>query len=72
MQGPAFLANWRGRTLAELFSLVRTTMPPGAADTVSEEEHVAALAYILQANGFRPGTPMTSDLAALREIGFGE
>ena len=72
VQGPAFLANWRGRTLAELFSLVRTTMPPGAANTVSEDEHVAALAYILQANGFRPGTPMTSDLAALREIGFGE
>jgi alcohol dehydrogenase (cytochrome c) len=72
VQGPAFLANWRGRTLAELFSLVRTTMPPGAANTVSEAEHIAALAYILQANGFRPGAPLTPDPSALREIGFGE
>jgi len=72
VQGAAFLANWRGRTLAELFSLVRTTMPPGAASAVPEDEHLTALAYILQANGFRPGTPLTADMNALREIGFGE
>jgi alcohol dehydrogenase (cytochrome c) len=72
VQGPAFLANWRGRTLAELFGLLSTTMPPGAASSVPEDEHLAALAYILQANGFRAGEPLTSDMAALRDIGFGE
>jgi alcohol dehydrogenase (cytochrome c) len=72
VQGTAFLANWRGRTLAELYTLLSTTMPPGAASALSEEEHVAALAYILQANGFRAGDPLTADPAALREIGFGE
>jgi alcohol dehydrogenase (cytochrome c) len=72
VQGAAFLANWRGRTLAELYTLMSTTMPPGAASTVPEAEHLAALAYILQANGFRAGEPLTADPAALREIGFGD
>jgi alcohol dehydrogenase (cytochrome c) len=72
VQGAAFLANWRGRTLAELFTLLSTTMPPGAASSVPEDEHLAALAYILQANGFEAGDPLTADPASLRQIGFGE
>ena len=68
--GEAFLANWRGRTLADLYTLVRTTMPPGAAATLSDEEHLAAVAYILQANGFPAGQALPGDLAELREIGF--
>jgi hypothetical protein len=39
---------------------------------VPEDEHLAAMAYLLQANGFRPGAPLTADTAALRDIGFGE
>ena len=72
VQGAAFLANWRGRTLAELMAKVRT-MPPGAADSLSEADHLATLAYILQANGFPSGgQPLSADPAALREIGFGD
>jgi PQQ-dependent dehydrogenase (methanol/ethanol family) len=72
VQGPAFLANWRGRTLAELYTLMSTTMPPGLASTVPADEHLAALAYILQANGLKTGDPLTTDPAALRQIGFGD
>jgi alcohol dehydrogenase (cytochrome c) len=72
VQGPAFLANWRGRTLADLYTLLSTTMPPGAASTIPEADHLAALAYILQANGFEAGDPLTADPASLRQIGFGE
>jgi alcohol dehydrogenase (cytochrome c) len=72
VQGAAFLANWRGRTLAELFSLMRTTMPPGAAGTMAEADHLAVLAYILQANGFEPGGPLSADPAGLGQIGFGD
>jgi PQQ-dependent dehydrogenase (methanol/ethanol family) len=68
--GTAFLANWRGRTLADLYTLVRTTMPPGAASTLSDAEHLTAVAYILQANGFPAGQALPGDEAALREIGF--
>jgi alcohol dehydrogenase (cytochrome c) len=71
VRGPAFLANWRGRTVGELYRLVHTTMPPGAARSLSDEEHLAAVAYILQANGFPAGHPLPRDEAALRGIGFG-
>jgi alcohol dehydrogenase (cytochrome c) len=71
VRGAAFLANWRGRTVGELYRLVHTTMPPGAARSLSDEEHLAAVAYILQANGFPAGQPLSADEAALRGIGFG-
>ena len=69
VSGNAFLANWGGRSLADLYTLIRTTMPPGAAATLSEEEHRAALAYILEANGFPAGSPLP-DVAGMREVGF--
>jgi PQQ-dependent dehydrogenase (methanol/ethanol family) len=67
--GNAFLANWSGRSLAELYTLIRTTMPPGAAGTLSEDEHRAALAYILQANGFPAGQALPEE-ARMSEFGF--
>ena len=71
LTGNAFLANWSGRSLADLYTLIRTTMPPGAASALSEDEHRAALAYILEANGFPPGEPLP-DAAGMREVGFGQ
>jgi alcohol dehydrogenase (cytochrome c) len=71
LKGTAFLANWKGRTLADLMAKLRT-MPPGAASSVSDADHLAALAYILQANGFPAGQAMPGDDAGLRGIGLGE
>jgi alcohol dehydrogenase (cytochrome c) len=71
VQGAVFLANWKGRTLADLHAKVRT-MPPGAANSLSEQDYLAVTAYLLQANGFKAGDPLPGDEAKLREIGFGE
>ena len=71
VQGAVFLANWKGRTLADLLAKVRA-MPPGAADSLSERDYLAVTAYLLEANGFPPGQPLTADVAALRDIGFGD
>jgi alcohol dehydrogenase (cytochrome c) len=71
VQGAPFLANWQGRTLADLMAKLRT-MPPGAASAVSDEDRLATIAYLLQASGFRPGQPLASDPAALRDIVFGD
>jgi alcohol dehydrogenase (cytochrome c) len=56
--GPSFQARWRHRdaTVDDLFYLTRTTMPPRALGTVPAEDHAAAVAYILEANGYEPGT----------------
>jgi mono/diheme cytochrome c family protein len=71
LKGAAFLANWRGRSLGELHAKVRT-MPPGAADSLPGAEYIAVLAYMLEANGFPPGSPLPADEASLRAIGLGE
>jgi len=71
LKGTAFLANWKGRTLADLMAKVRT-MPPGAANSVSEADRLAVVAYLLEANGFPAGTALPAGDAALRAIGFGE
>ncbi|WP_082553538.1 PQQ-binding-like beta-propeller repeat protein [Altererythrobacter sp. Root672] len=71
VQGAAFLANWRGRTMADFVTLVRTTMPPGAGGSLPEADYLAVVAYLLQANGFRDGQPLVADEATLRGIGFG-
>ena len=71
VHGAAFLANWKGRTLADLMAKVRT-MPPGAADSVSAADRLAVIAYLLGADGFPAGTALPADEAALRAIGFGQ
>jgi PQQ-dependent dehydrogenase (methanol/ethanol family) len=69
LKGPAFLANWRGRTLAELHAKVRT-MPPGAAGSLPAADYLAVLAFLLEANGFPAGEALPGDEAGLRAIGL--
>lgn len=71
VQGPVFLANWRGRSLAELYAKVRA-MPPGAEGSLPASDYLAVTAYLLEANGFPAGEPLSAEDAALRAIGFGE
>ena len=57
LRGEAFAANWgrAGRTLRDLYQVLSTTMPPGRAPELSDDSHLAALAYLLQQNGVPPG-----------------
>jgi alcohol dehydrogenase (cytochrome c) len=69
--GAAFLANQQGRSLGDLFTLIRTTMPPGGGGSLSDAEYLAAMAYILEANEVSAGEQdLEPDLAVLRDIGF--
>jgi len=61
LAGRSFEARWRhpALTLDDLFYIARKTMPPKAVGTVSLEDHAAAVAYILEANGYTAGqTPL--------------
>jgi alcohol dehydrogenase (cytochrome c) len=42
-------------TVDDLFFLIRTTMPPRAAGSVTTEDHAAVVAYLLQTNGYTAG-----------------
>jgi len=79
LAGPAFAASWSPAvglaafrsdpfTLDDLFFVMRTTMPPGAARSLSAQDHAAILAYILLQNGYPAGdTPLEPDSPRLKE-----
>ena len=51
----AFQTTWKDRSLAELFERIRDTMPQDAAGSLSPEQLVELIAYILSANQLPPG-----------------
>lgn len=63
---PFWKPSWQGRSLAELYSSIRRFMPDDNPGTLSGEEVVSALAYILRSNGVAAGTSaLPDDLDAL-------
>jgi alcohol dehydrogenase (cytochrome c) len=64
LAGPNFLNTWRSRTTRDLFNKISTSMPPGQAGSIGEQDVLAVVAFILQSNGARPGTmPLTAATA---------
>lgn len=55
LAGPAFMANWSGLTLNDLYDRIRLTMPPDRAGGLPRQDTVDTLAYVLRANGFPAG-----------------
>src|SRR5690242_18817646 len=66
LRGQTFQRRWAGRSLSELFSQIRNTMPPGQGGTLSDTTYLQVLADLLEANGMPPGsTELPSGLSAL-------
>jgi cytochrome c5 len=64
-----FQASWKDRSLGELFDKIRNTMPPNKAGTVSPQQLVDLIAYILSANALKAGDlPLTDDPETLKHI----
>ncbi len=64
LRGVDFLNGWAGRTTDELFAYVRDEMPPGLGGSLGNRVYLELVAYILDANGARPGdAPLTADAA---------
>lgn len=71
LKGGAFLANWRGRSVGDLFTYTRQTMPVGMGGSLPDAQYLAVIAYLLSENGFPAGTsPLDNDEAILRSIGI--
>ena len=51
LSGPHFLGRWGGRGAEELRHYILTRMPLGRAGSLSQEQTLDLLAYLLQANG---------------------
>lgn len=64
-----FLSNWKGRSVRDLFELVRTQMPLDNPGGLRRAEYADVLAYIFELNGLPPGdSTLPSDDTGLRRI----
>ncbi|HEY7448347.1 MAG TPA: c-type cytochrome [Vicinamibacterales bacterium] len=71
LTGPDFLTKWDGRTVGDLFELIRQTMPDDDPGALSREQYADLLAYILSLNKFPSGsTELATDAKPLNEIRF--
>jgi alcohol dehydrogenase (cytochrome c) len=68
--GSAFRTTWKSRRVGDLYTLIRTTMPPGGGGSLPDADYLAVTAYLLEANGYPAGRELPGDAAALRDIGF--
>jgi cytochrome c len=71
LTGGAFLANWNGLPLSDLFERVRRTMPQNAPGKLSRQQNADILAFVLSFNKFPPGkTELYRQAEMLKEIRF--
>lgn len=67
--GPAFTKSWANKKLSELFGFLRERMPKSDPGSLSEQEYVDVISYMLRVNGFPAGDEeMPADSLALTKI----
>jgi S-disulfanyl-L-cysteine oxidoreductase SoxD len=66
-----FQATWNGKSLAELFGYLRDRMPKSEPGTLSEQEYIDVLTYLLRLNRMPAGSEeLPADAATLKAIRF--
>ena len=69
LTAPSFGISWHGKPVADLFALMRTSMPLGAGGSLSDPEYLDILAYILKFNGYPAGDrELGPDVQMLKQI----
>src|SRR5271169_987532 len=56
LAGANFMNTWRNRPTSDLFTRIRNTMPISNPGSLSDQDAVNLVAFILQANGAKAGT----------------
>jgi mono/diheme cytochrome c family protein len=65
----AFRANWKGRPLSDLFDQVREKMPKNDPASLSQQEYIQIVAYLLKINDVPAGeAELPPDNDTLRKI----
>ena len=68
LTGP-FWSIWEGRSAADLYKSIRTTMPADAPESLKPQEYADLIAYLFSVNKFPAGEKeMPADPAALEAI----
>lgn len=71
LAGSRFSLVWTGRSLRALHERIQARMPKDAPGSLSRDDYIGVVAYMLSRNGFPSGAdPLPSDREALAEIGY--
>jgi mono/diheme cytochrome c family protein len=69
--GSDFIADWAGKSMADLFEYTRSGMPKDSPGRLSRQQYAAVIAYILSANKYPAGEKeLSSDAESLQQIKF--
>ena len=67
--GQLFTSKWNGKSLLELYTYLRESMPKNDPGTLSKEEYADVLAYMLRMNRMPPGDDdLAADTTTLKAI----
>ena len=67
--GPMFTTSWAGKKLSDLFGFLRERMPKNDPGSLSEQEYVDVMSYMLRLNGMPAGVDeLPADSVALTKI----
>jgi mono/diheme cytochrome c family protein len=67
--GKLFMEGWDRKSVQDLYSRIRGTMPATAPGGLSDQAYIDITAYLLQMNGFPEGTAeLTPDPEALKAV----
>lgn len=70
--GDQFRMGWFGRSVYDLFRVIKTTMPEDNIGGLSDDEYTRIIAYILQLNGFPAGKDsLAADSVSMRQLRIG-
>jgi mono/diheme cytochrome c family protein len=71
LSGGAFIANWNGTTVGDLFERIRLTMPQDDPGKLSRQQCAEILAYLLSVSKYPVGkTELPRETEALKQIKF--
>ena len=71
LAGGQFNANWNGLTLGELLERIRISMPANSPGSLTRQQYVDIMAYMLSVGSFPEGkTDLPSQTDALKQIRF--
>jgi mono/diheme cytochrome c family protein len=56
LKGDAFFSSWENGSVSGLFLKIKETMPKNRASSLTDDNYVSIVAYLLQANAFPPST----------------
>ncbi|MGH9495940.1 MAG: c-type cytochrome [Candidatus Sulfotelmatobacter sp.] len=70
LKGKQFLSDWKGKPLRSLFGRIISTMPSEDPGSLSEQETLDVLAYLLQENSYAAGKRSLGPPDALNKIQF--